>query len=131
MAALNVFDEALNAVIVEPHAIDDGLFFNQAKHARPRVARLRARGDGANFDEAKTECDESVDVIAVFIQARREADRIGEIQTHGVNRLCLDELLRWQQAHLLGAGEQAQGNVMSGFRIESEEEGAGEFVKQV
>ena len=31
----------------------------------------------------------------------------------------------------MDAGEQAQGNVMSGFRIDAEEKGAGEFVEQV
>ena len=44
-----------DAAIVEAHAIDDGLILHQPEQARLGIARLRARGEGADLDKAEAE----------------------------------------------------------------------------
>ena len=45
----------LHAAIVEAHAVDDGAILGQAEQARPRIAGLRPRRDGAAFDKTEAE----------------------------------------------------------------------------
>src|SRR5207237_9337888 len=49
---LDVRKEALEAAVVEAEAVDERLAFDQAKEARPGVARLRARRHRADRDRA-------------------------------------------------------------------------------
>jgi hypothetical protein len=62
------------------------------------VPRLRARGDGAHFDEAETQRGQGVDVIAVLVEASRQAHRVGEVEPHHPYRI---------RRH--GAGQQTGG----------------------
>lgn len=70
--------QVVDAVVVETHAIDDRVGLRQAEQARPGIARLRSRSDGADLDEAETELAEPVDGVAVLVQARGQPHRVGK-----------------------------------------------------
>ena len=69
-------------MIVETHAVDDGLVFGQAEQAWLGIAVLWARGDGANFDETKAQSRQCIDVFAIFVQACGQANGVFQGQTH-------------------------------------------------
>ena len=54
LGGTHVGDQRIDAVVVEPHAIDDALHFGKPEHARPGLPGC-ARGDGADLDEAEAE----------------------------------------------------------------------------
>ena len=81
-AAFDVAYHRVDAVVVKAHAVDDGLVFGQAEQAWFGVAVLRLGGDGADFDKAEAECEQGIDVFAVFVEAGGEADRVGQVQAH-------------------------------------------------
>src|SRR5690606_3468686 len=111
------------------HAAADGLGLGQPEQARLGVARLRARRDGAELDEAEAEAPKGVDGIAVLVQTGGQADRVGEFQAHD---------LHWQGRRLLAqqavqpqtstGAEQVDGQFMSSFRRQSKEQIAGQGV---
>ena len=74
------------ALIVEAVAIDDGAIIQKAKGAGTRIAGLRARRQRADFDEAESETEHRVGDFGIFVEACREADRIGKVETEGVDR---------------------------------------------
>ena len=84
--AAHVGDEGVDADVVETEAIDDRLALGNAEQARPRIARLRARRDRADLDEAETECGERVDMLGVLVEACGQADRIGKLDLHHAYR---------------------------------------------
>src|SRR5690606_17557626 len=122
-------EQVVDAVVVEAHAVDDGLGFRQAEQARLRVARLRARRHGADLGEAETQLAETVDGVAVLVQTGGQSDRVGEFQTHD---------LHWQGRRLLAQqtvqpqtparAEQVEGQFVRGFRRQSKEQIAGQGV---
>src|SRR3546814_15665581 len=65
-------------VVVEAQAVDDCLVARQPEHARLRVARLRLWRDRADLDEAEAQRQQRVDVGAVLVQPRGQADRVAE-----------------------------------------------------
>ena len=85
-AALARCDEALDAVVVEAHAVDQALRRHEAEQARLRVAGLRARRDGAGLDVAEAEGPERVDVRGVLVHAGGEPHRVAEGEAHGLHR---------------------------------------------
>lgn len=76
LAARDVGEQGVYALVVKSHAVDDRLLFGNAKEPRFGVALLRTRGDGADFDKAKAHGGEYVDVLAIFCPIRRP-DRRG------------------------------------------------------
>ena len=74
------------AVIVEAQAVDHGFIALQAKQPRPRIAALRLRRHGADFDKAETEPQQRVGHLGVLVEARSHADRIGKVQAEGAHR---------------------------------------------
>ena len=102
----------------------------QAEQARLRVARLRPRRDGADLEEAEAQRGQRVDVLAVLVEAGGQADGVGEVEPHHAHRLAGGhgagdgQVQRQRRAH---AGE---GQVVGGFGVEREEDGAGEAVEQ-
>ena len=74
------------AVIVEAHAVDDGLVALQPEQPRPRIAALRLRRHGADLDKAEAEPQQRVGRLRALVEARGHADRIGEIQAEGAHR---------------------------------------------
>ena len=66
------------ALVVEPEAVDDRPVFRQAEQARFRVARLRARGDGAHLQKAKPQPGEAGEGIGILVKPGREAHPVGK-----------------------------------------------------
>ncbi len=97
----------------------------QAEHARFGIAGLRARRDGADLDEAETERGERVDVGAVLVQSGRQADRIGEGQSHHLARIvrrAFDD--QAQRAQAMRGLQRIERGVVGGLGIEGEQGGA-------
>lgn len=123
----HVREQDVDAVVVEAHAIDDAPHLGQAEHARAGVARLRARRDRADLEEAETEAGEAVDRLAVLVEPGGEADAVGKAQAHDLDRARRLRLGGGQQ--LAGIVQAMQGEVVGGLGVEREQEGAGEFVE--
>ena len=64
----------------------------QPEQAGARIARLRARRDGAGFDEAEAEPHQGRGGGGVLVEAGGEADRIGEAAAE--DRLGEDGVVR-------------------------------------
>ena len=62
------------------------LIARQPENPRPRIAGLRQRRHRAGFDEAEAEPQNRIDRLAVLVEPRREAERIGEIKAERFHR---------------------------------------------
>ena len=82
----NTTQQVVDPQVVEAHAVDDCGGLRQAEQPRLGVARLRARRDGADFDETEAQLGKAVDGRAILVQAGGQADRVGEVQAHDRNR---------------------------------------------
>ena len=101
--------------------------FGQAEQARLGVAGLRARRDGADFDEAEAERGQRVDVVAVLVQPGGQADRVGEGQSHHGAGRCFDARREQaQQAQPVGIPDGTHAEAVGGFSVEAEKHGADE-----
>lgn len=69
-------------MIVEAHAVDDGVSLGQAEHSRFWIARLCAWRDGSYLDKTETEIGEPIDGFAIFVETRGKTDPVREIQPH-------------------------------------------------
>ena len=74
------------ALRIEAEPVDDAPIGVEAKDARPRVAPLRQRRDGADFDKAKAQAQQRVRHLGILVEPRRHADRVGEIEPEGAHR---------------------------------------------
>ena len=54
--------------------------------ARTRIARLRQRRHGADFDKAEAQAQQRIGNLGVLVEAGRYSDRIGEIKPEGPHR---------------------------------------------
>ena len=79
-SAQQAFACGFESLVVEAQAIDDGAVFAQAEDARLGISVLRARRDGAGFDEAETETEHGLGDFGVLVEAGGEADGVGEIE---------------------------------------------------
>ena len=68
------------AAIVEAHAVDDRRVLGEAKQPRLWVADLRLGRERADLDEAEAERERAAGRFGVLVEARGEADRVGEFQ---------------------------------------------------
>ena len=89
LAACDVGQQGVYALVIKSHAVDDCLLFGNAKQPRFGVTLLRARGDGADFDKAKAHRGEYIDVLAIFVQSGSQTDAVGEGQAHQGMRLAV------------------------------------------
>ena len=64
----------------------------RSEQPRTRIARLRQRRDRADLDEAEAEMKKRVGNLGVLVEARRKADRIGEVQPEGPH--CKPRIVR-------------------------------------
>ena len=94
--------------------------FGQAEQARLRVARLRPRGDGADFDETETSTVKGADGDGVFVHPGGKAEAVGEGQSHEFNRLAA-AVARHERGH---PRQQGKGAVVGAFGVEAEKERA-------
>ena len=74
------------ALAVEAQPVDHRRVGLQPEHARPRIAGLRQRRDGADLDEAEAQPQQRVGHFGVLVEARRDADRIGKAQPERPHR---------------------------------------------
>src|SRR6185369_2474157 len=126
----DVFQQFVDAGVVETRAVDDALRFRNAEQARLRVAVLGARRDRADFEETEAEPGQAVDVVAVLVQAGGEADRIGELEAHDLDRAGGDRL--GQAAGKAGGIQErdaAHADTVGGFGVEREEEFADQWIE--
>ncbi|CUY99807.1 Uncharacterised protein [Serratia marcescens] len=86
MGFLNVFNQIVHAMVIEPHAVDQAFRLNHAEQARLVVARLRAWRHGADFHMAEAHRAERIDAFAVFIQTGGQSQRVFERQPHAADR---------------------------------------------
>ncbi len=126
----DVFQQLVDAGIVEAHAVDDALRLRDAEQARARVAVLRQRRDGADFEEAEAEPGQAVDVVAVLVEPGGEADRIREPEAHGVDRARRHRLGQAAgEAGGIQEGDAVHADAVGGFGVEGEEEFADEGIE--
>ncbi len=129
---LHIADERIDAAVVEAHAIDQRTRRRQPEHARPRIARLRARRHGAHFDEAEAERAQRIDVGAVLVQARRQPDRVRERDAHhraGLRRHARADAAR--QPQRMRALELVQREVVRVFGVHRKQQRAGKRIQGV
>ena len=124
-AVFNVADHRVDAVVVETHTVDDALVFGNAEKARLRIARLRLGRYRADFDKAETQSGKRIDTLAVFVQTCRQADRIGQLQTHQLGWSGV-AVHFGQQAEFLDGTQTVEREMMGLFCIETEQDGADE-----
>ena len=67
---------SLSTSVVEAHAVDEGLVFGQAKHARLWVAWLGPRSHRADFEVAESEGLPGSERYCVFVHSRSKAQRM-------------------------------------------------------
>ena len=85
--------------------------------------------DRAHLDEAEAHRAQAVDAAAVLVQARGQADAVGELQPGQFHRIvdprALPQALR---RRVLQPRQGAERQVVGRFRIQAEQEGAGQGV---
>jgi len=101
-----------------------------AEQARLWVARLRTRRHRADLDVAEAQGGESRDALAVLVEAGGQADAVRERDAEGLRGQGL-RLVRQQgiEAAAIGQFDRAQAGAMGGFRVQREQEGAGEGIQ--
>jgi hypothetical protein len=128
-AALDIGQQGIDPGIVEAHAVDDGRVPAQAKHARLRIALLRARGGGSDLKKSETQRPQGIDVGAVLIQSRGQAHRVG--------KLDVPKRLRHRPAALgdqgiqpqsIGRRQPGQSEVVRPLGIHQHEQGSNEAI---
>ena len=68
------------AVVVEAEAVDDRAVLRAGGRGGARVAGLRARGGGADLDEAEAGAAEGGDGAGVLVEAGGEAERVRQVE---------------------------------------------------
>ena len=86
MGFFYVLDQVINTVVVEAHAVDQPFGFHQSEQARFVISRLRARGDGTDFNGAKAHRAQGINALAIFVQTGRQTQRIFKSQPHALHR---------------------------------------------
>ena len=86
--------------------------------ARARIARLRLRRDGADFGKPEAQPLPDRHRRGVLIQARRQPDRVGEMDSP---KLLAKRLIVDGRAQRGNPGEQRHHHPMGNFGVEHEE----------
>jgi hypothetical protein len=125
----DVGDEGVDAVVVEPEAVDQRLRLGQPEEPRLRVAGLRLRRHGADFDEAEAERAEPVDAAAVLVEPGGEPDPVRELEPRDGDRIG-DARLRPQALHrrALPALDRFERELVRALGVEAEKQRAGERI---
>ncbi len=128
--ARDVGEKALDAIVVEAEAVNEGFGLRQPEQAWRRIARLRSRRHGAAFDEAEAQAGQAVDVARILVQSRGETDTIGEAKPHRLDRrrrrARSDALRDPERCRGIEAG---QCGIVRDLRIEREEQRTEERVE--
>ncbi len=115
--------------LLKPRRLMSASALGQPEQAGLRIARLRARCDGAAFDEAEAERRESVDVRGVLVEAGGESDPVGKVEPHrGDRRGGRARRERLHESEARRGVEARERQVVRRFGIECEEQRAEERV---
>ncbi|MNK96990.1 hypothetical protein D3C87_1173020 [compost metagenome] len=121
--------QVIDAEVVEAHAIDDRLGFRQTEQARLRIARLRTRSDGADFDKTETQLRKAVDGRAILVQASRQTHRVRKVQAHDIHRhFCRRLAQQAVEPQTSARADQVQGQIVGSFRGKFEQQLTGQGV---
>ena len=115
------------AVIVEAEPVDHRLIGIEPENARARIALLRARRDGADLDKAEPKAKQRIRHLAVLVEAGRDADGIGKIQSEHPGRKFRIVGARPRQRRQFQAG---QGEPVRVFRVQRLQQGPGQTVEE-
>ncbi len=74
------------AVAVEAETVDYRLVGVEAEQARTRIAGLRPRRDRADFGKAEAKRKDRVNGLAIFVEARGQAERIWKDEPERLDR---------------------------------------------
>ena len=106
-------------MVVKAHAVHNGALLGRAKQARLRVARLRARRYRADFNKPKAQRRQAVYRLAVFVQACRQPNGIGQLQAHQRSGLGVRVYARHQA---IGVGKGLNGEIVRLLGIKFEQQ---------
>ena len=81
---LQVCHHRIVAVRIEAVSIDDGSVWLKAEHTRIHVSALRDGSGGANLDKTKTKVVQTVDCLAVLVEASGKTNRVVEVDAQEV-----------------------------------------------
>ncbi len=91
----------------------------QAEDTRLRITGLRTRRDGTALDKAETKAQQRINDLAILVIARREPDRIGQVQP---GKLRTQDRVGHRRRHRHQPGlERFQAEAMRHFRREGME----------
>ena len=99
---------------------------SEPEQPRPRIAGLRQRRDGADFDEAEAETQQSIGHFGVLVEARSNADRVGKIESERPQRQPLVIARRRRQR---GEFQHFDRQPVGVFRVERVQERPGEAIE--
>ena len=131
IGAAQIFENLVDTLVVEAHAVDHAFSGNQTEKTGLGVARLRERRDRADFNVTETETAESIHAFAVLVHAGSEPDRVREAKPHHFNGVVVgevrDELMQPQMHDPIEIGHD---HVVGHFRIHGKEHAAGKRIKR-
>ena len=109
------------AGIVETEPIDDGPRLNQAEDARPRIACLWLRRDGAHLGKAESHVENRIGHPGVLVEPRSDPEGVGELEPpHALRQLRRVRPLR---ARVEAPLKRRQRGLVRALRIKREEKG--------
>lgn len=111
----------VQTLAVEAHAVDRRAILVQSEQTRSRIARLWPGRHRADLDETEAGVEQRIGRFGMLVESGREADRRREVQVPQALRQDWRIVLRgrWHPA----AGQDADCQPMSGFRIEPMQQG--------
>ncbi len=126
----NVVQQGIHPLVVEAHAIHDGLTLRNAEQPGPGITGLGAGGHRAHFDEAETHGGQAVNTGGVLVQTGGQTHRIGEAQAHDFHR-AIGYLAPGQAGKSCGLkkGQAPQTEAVGLFSVQGKEDFAGELIK--
>ena len=65
-----------HSLVIKPHPVDERLIFWETEQPRFIISRLGQWGNGANFNKAKTQCFQFIQVTGIFIKTCAKSNRV-------------------------------------------------------
>ena len=124
--------KAVNAAVVEAETVDERLRFDDAEHARPRIAGLGARRHRACFDEAETQRGKALEVRSILVETRGETHAVRKAKAHGLDRRLRQPGSReLRQAHACGRIQAAERDIVRALGVRGEEQRSKQRIQRV
>ncbi len=122
------------ALAGKTHPVDDRPLLDQPEDPRLRVARLRFRRHGADFDMAETETREPTPPLAVLVVAGSQPDPVGKSQPEGLDRFGIGHRehrghRRPQTRHPADPRDRSERKPVRRLGVEAEEHRTGKWIK--